>query len=456
MTPLKDSTRIVVNDADLIPLARLLSEELPDLSGLPVPEIATSPRDGDIILKKNNSLKADESRIESAQKTLVEVDSYQAIANGTATDKILGAQLCSWEQAEETEIGQLRHPLPAMAERIWNRDHRDYDGFLKRLAGTDRILNTLLAKTPPSPVNPTASDSVYADGVMIRWRASKGHPSHYRVLRSADDSLDSAKVIADDLTDLEYFDRKITPGTRYAYWVEAENHQGRSKQGKKALGAAGTATKLPQAYEGFDYPAGQSVADKNGGSGWASPWSFKTEGPASIKKQGLTYKGLPTRGGCLNVRMSMKEADGKTLLLSRNTKNELGIPGADFWMSFLMRANKLGEGHCFLKNTGKAWMNGLGVHTRNSGHPIKEGQTVLLVAHYACLDGKDVIRMWVNPDLGETPPADSQDMAFCDAVDIGSSSEILLNVQPHGDGDYDFDEIRIGSSWNEVIGNSPR
>ncbi|MGI9243057.1 MAG: family 20 glycosylhydrolase [Verrucomicrobiales bacterium] len=369
----------------------------------------------------------------------------------TSKDKVLGAQMCSWEQAGDSEMRQLRHPLPAMAERIWNRNVKDFEGFQRRLARTDQILNALLTKERPSPVDANASDSVYAEGVMIRWKAGDNYTTHYTVLRSTGDSINSAEPIASKVTTLEFFDQTAVAGQKYYYWIKAGNKLGGADPGKGAPGSAGTTTKITRAYEGFDYPDGEPLVGQNGGRGWESAWELKTEGPATIKKTGLTYEGLQTSGGCVNVKMNMKSPEEKTLHLGRSTKVAMGQAGTDFWMSFLLRANRLGEGHCFLKNIGKAWVNGLGVHTRNSGHPIKEGETVLLVAHFACLEGNDTIRMWVNPTLGKTPPADSHDMAYCDAVDIGISKDVLLNVQPHGNGDYDIDEIRIGQSWDEVI-----
>ncbi len=371
----------------------------------------------------------------------------------TVTSKVLGAQMCSWEQRQETEMEQLRHPLPAMSERLWSRTTEDYNDFRRRLARTDQLLNALLTTKLPSTVDATASKSVYADGVMIRWRAADNYATRYTLLRSTTDDLASAGEIAADIAELEFFDRKAEKGKTYYYWVKAGNRLGCSEPGGSASGSAGVASRITHAYESFDYAAGKPLNGCNGGRGWESAWSLKSGGPAVIKKQGLTYKGLPTSGGCVNVKLSMKTPGAKSLHILRTTEIPMGEPGVDFWMSFLMRANKLGEGHCFLNSVGKAWVNGLQVaHGKKSGHPLKEGETTFLVVHYACMNGRDICRMWVNPSLKEKPPFDVHDMAYCDSIDIGVRKTVLLNVQPHGGGDYDFDEIRIGRTWEEVTG----
>jgi hexosaminidase len=60
-------------------------------------------------------------------------------------DKVLGAQMCAWEQSAERELPSLRRRLPALAERVWNEDAaRSADEFLARLAATDERLSALL------------------------------------------------------------------------------------------------------------------------------------------------------------------------------------------------------------------------------------------------------------------------------------------------------------------------
>lgn len=60
-------------------------------------------------------------------------------------EKVLGAQLCAWEQPQERELPSLRRRVPALAERVWNEAAgRDVEDFLARLTRTDARLSVLL------------------------------------------------------------------------------------------------------------------------------------------------------------------------------------------------------------------------------------------------------------------------------------------------------------------------
>ncbi len=59
--------------------------------------------------------------------------------------KMTGSQICSWEQPEAVELGNLRWPMAAMSERVWNLDaKKTWPDFQKRLAATDAILENLV------------------------------------------------------------------------------------------------------------------------------------------------------------------------------------------------------------------------------------------------------------------------------------------------------------------------
>jgi hexosaminidase len=58
--------------------------------------------------------------------------------------RILGAQICSWEGPEESEIENLRRVVPAMAERVWNPSQTYFVEFEPRLRETEKLLDALV------------------------------------------------------------------------------------------------------------------------------------------------------------------------------------------------------------------------------------------------------------------------------------------------------------------------
>lgn len=65
------------------------------------------------------------------------------------TNHILGAQICSWEGPEESEIENLRRIVPAMSERVWNSASpspkvQAWKDFEPRLKATDALFERLV------------------------------------------------------------------------------------------------------------------------------------------------------------------------------------------------------------------------------------------------------------------------------------------------------------------------
>ncbi len=61
------------------------------------------------------------------------------------TPLVTGAQICSWEQPEAVEIANLRWPVAAMSERVWNEQTgKSWPDFQRRLAATDALLGSLV------------------------------------------------------------------------------------------------------------------------------------------------------------------------------------------------------------------------------------------------------------------------------------------------------------------------
>ena len=61
------------------------------------------------------------------------------------TDKVIGAQICSWESGGEIQASVLRWRVPAMSERAWNPDAgRSFSDFSGRFDGINPLLDKLI------------------------------------------------------------------------------------------------------------------------------------------------------------------------------------------------------------------------------------------------------------------------------------------------------------------------
>jgi hypothetical protein len=84
-------------------------------------------------------------------------------------------------------------------------------------------------------------------------------------------------------------------------------------------------------YEPFDYPVGDQLIGKNGGTGFTGPWRNETvTGMATIQAGSLTHPGLPVSGN--SVLMS---GAGGNLEIFRNFNNIEGADGTSTWISFI-------------------------------------------------------------------------------------------------------------------------
>ncbi len=102
------------------------------------------------------------------------------------------------------------------------------------------------------------------------------------------------------------------------------------------------------AYDGFNYPAGSSIATQTGGDsfGWGGPWASSTAGSkiGTNSASGLTYGGLTTDGGALQVGTPQSasgtgSAGGTTATPEILLPSTLGTLAAandgTLWISFL-------------------------------------------------------------------------------------------------------------------------
>jgi hypothetical protein len=85
-------------------------------------------------------------------------------------------------------------------------------------------------------------------------------------------------------------------------------------------------------YEPFDYPAGEQLIGKNGGTGFTGAWRNESiANSATIQAGSLSYPGLPTTGNSV----LMTGANGTNLEIFRNFNNIEGADGTSTWISLI-------------------------------------------------------------------------------------------------------------------------
>ena len=121
-------------------------------------------------------------------------------------------------------------------------------------------------------------------------------------------------------------------------------------------------------YEGFDYEIGEPLEGKKGGVGFAEPWEKKSSNGLEKIVAGLSYGGLglpeiTSVSGALRISPDPKKTTkgNSTLSFERKIKSPIKA-GSIFWFSFLMEAEKVGNGHMAIGTgnfgiAGKAWGN---------------------------------------------------------------------------------------------------
>jgi MYXO-CTERM domain-containing protein len=227
------------------------------------------------------------------------------------------------------------------------------------------------------------------------------------------------------------------------------------------------------AYEGFDYATSQSINGLGGGTGWATAWSTTTT-TSFVSYTGSTSD--PT--GTLITSGNQVRTVGTTTFheLSRSTAVDLRTaPNSSLWISLTARridpfssptygglviGNEVGSsaantGRLFVGDPGGAdtWAierAGGGGPGQVSNHSVVNGAATLLVVNIQFQDnGPETVSLYVNraPGGGTPPSVD----AFLSNLDLNPSNGPVTNVSLWFAGSiYQFDEIRIGTSYADV------
>jgi PEP-CTERM motif len=207
------------------------------------------------------------------------------------------------------------------------------------------------------------------------------------------------------------------------------------------------------AYEGFDYTAGaNALSGKNGGTGWSGAWSAVDN---NIVSPGLSYSTLQTSGNYA-VTDANGFGDGSVRLFS-------SAQSGTIWFSGLVQSNNSGSGFVGLNLIDSSNNNGAlgfgqrfnqanldlygdrtnGAQQQSSG--ISSSSLSFVAAEINLSAG--TVTWYVNPTglgSGSAPTGSS----FTGSTTFSSFTAIGVGLR--GNTSANFDEIRIGTTWQDV------
>jgi len=389
--------------------------------------------------------------------------------------QVIGSMLPTWEMHRDGHLEAIMPCIPYYAEHAWTvRPYFYPKGAWEEISGRFATLEPLMTNlvreprvsSPPTCV--TATQGVQADRIDVLWGEGDNFPQSYDVYRAEVNDPAKASAIARAIPAASvprvnrFEDRAAKPGVHYHYWVRCLTPYGSSELSKAAEGFTGTGVPVASASESFDYPAGASIPGLNGGEGWAGPWTLKElNGTISVGEEGLAYPGLRTSGRrlCLYpADANEKNEDGSRRrpphpVLERKLPGSYGADGTEVWLSFLVRARRVGIGDFTVQlgrfGFGKLWGDCMGIHTDRLNVAMAPGRTYLVVVRYTFHRGNDLLALWLDPKPG-VQPADADADVLTRGFDNGTTDMLTIRMQPYGLGQYDVDELRIGRTYRQV------
>lgn len=268
------------------------------------------------------------------------------------------------------------------------------------------------------------------------------------------------------------------------------------------FGASSASAEL-LAYEGFNYERHQWTEGSNdaegltgldGGFGWGGTWEETETKMNGIATDSADFADSPTwTAGARTQALSFTDSEGRRLITSpgqvrtstqraswtvRPLARPLGEPGETIWISFLAQAGIDGDNYSFLSfdfhptdnghqvarlgrinsdptPTHWGWQTTYGKDKWGAPGPLTT-ESVMYLAKFVYPE--DVtqnvdISIWFNPELGsETELGAPDEVTFAhNPADI----RVLNSVALYGRNSIDFDELRIGTTFDSVTPYGP-
>jgi len=329
------------------------------------------------------------------------------------------------------------------------------------------LLGTPVINTPPAAV--TATEGQAATFTV----AATGNALHYQWLRngSAIPGAEAASYTTPAL---------VRADSGAVYGVIVYNGAGLLFSPGATLQVNATSA----AYEGFDYPLGDLLQGKNGGTGWSGAWAVTANNGAALTNAaqsgqiatGLRYRDsagndLVTSGGAWQTSSGISAG-----IATRLTLATLGAPGTTRWISFLvkqaavaappnMAAVTLGVDAAAgplrtmagISDDGSAHVGGLFNRTSNGTNAgfVPGSVAMVLVRVDFGVSGAydDTMSLWLNPPL-DPAVALGAPLASFPSANFADAFNGLAFIWGY-DRSFTFDELRLGATRDVVSPYTP-
>jgi len=220
--------------------------------------------------------------------------------------------------------------------------------------------------------------------------------------------------------------------------------------------------------EPFDYPSGDQLSGKNGGTGFAQAWGsggFNSDpsAPHIVGDESLACGNLSTSGKSCKVAVQNRIVGMERLLAH---PEEFAKPGLTRYVSVVMRPEgKLGDGPlngffglCLRSKEGELFVGKPGNEATDkwvmeerggkgqvaTASPVVANQATLLVLKIEYKEGNDRLTLYVNPKPGEAEPTNG---TVKDDADLGVTDTVLM----YSTGAFSMDELRAGETFPSVL-----
>jgi hypothetical protein len=223
---------------------------------------------------------------------------------------------------------------------------------------------------------------------------------------------------------------------------------------------AGIANAAQVAEESFEYTVGASLASKNGGTGWAGPWSVASG--AEIGAGSMDPPGAVGKGNHVEVVDNSGDTEE---WYERDLTTPLLDDGSTYWVSVMFQKSNndntgswsgfaVGENIWFGKGYNEdnlvLWSN-LGGYI-DTGVPATNLSWLVLKIESNPV-AEEQVYMWINPDVDNEPSTLSANANLEIPLGLGGADFFVLEYgsSAANSGDFKCDEIKIGTLFDDVV-----